>query len=1250
MPQQPLYPSLSTIVSADKLPAPIAQMVSNLTDKLFYKTFYFEKSLYGDVGFYRIVLVFKSDLGFNLFGDNEGEDGFQILFNPSSTSGLSELDLSLSYNLPILRYTSKSRIQSLESAQDFFQLFQEVLQLTDEILLYEAIQQFHGSEENPVESFVTIFNEDPNYGIDPLTIPTGDEFYENTQDIYNQFISKDISIPLYLFETYIFSENIEESIDSLSLLFENRLGNFSFDTLLDLLVPKFSAAANDLQIALAFPRKWLVPLDNNGNVIEGNVRSMLSYNVGTLKFGTEEGLDFDNANSFQLDKSQIANTGLTIEVTNLKLDFREDSNIPEADEDGRPSSFKGVFIESAVIGLPKEWVQNTATPITLTGTNLLIGSEGGVSGTITLDANNQIGVNLLGIELTLDTFSLTLSKNEVSQSNISGKMTIEGLKDTAGNTAELTVNVEWKIDGYNIIVEEPDGIALNVLDKITITLNKLIISNIEGNWSIDCRGKIEHMFDTSLIGKVLPKSIEVNEFDYANNEFDITFNWENNVTANISSENGLEMVIPVNRKFLDIFTIQLLKITANKDNDTLKIESTINAAIELGPVLGSMADGGITATIAMPDEGTNLGPFKVDIEFITPTGIGIGINTDFITGGGYLTYDTENGIYAGAVEIKLFDIQFTAVGLLNTKLPDGQPGFSLIIMITGTFSPPIQLGYGFTLNGIGGLVGYNRTVNTEWLRNSIIDNSISNILFPTEIAKNGAQIINSISQAFPIQRKRFIIGPIGKIGWGTPNIIIGDVALIVELPSPISVVLLGVVKSVLPNENKPMLKLQVNFVGILDFGKKQLSFDAFIYNSSFLFFTLTGSIALRLFWGKNPNFLYSAGGFHPQYSPPPMNLLPMDRIGMQLSSSNATLQLGAYFAITSNSLQFGAAVYAKAWISKFTIEGGAGFDALFIFKPQFELYASMWANLSVSAYNKTLFSISAQINLSGPNPWQANGSAKFEVLWMSYTVSFQITLRNDNVPEVKQMSIGSLIHDYLGDNNNWSAILPDNSALSVSIAEIDTGNNLVLHPYGRLRFMQKALPLNTTISKFGNTVINDYSLVLFEAQQNSSISYINNEFPRGEFYFLNVNERLDAANAFAWLPAGIDIGSASSVNIPVLIRKQIIYTQIIITADARSQDTGVITNPTLLDHHLAAGAIIQSTRSVRNNSVPTNGPEVIREEPQGFIVVNRNNLTFASANTVFENAMDARQYQNELVKSNPALRNNTMILHTTETN
>ena len=79
-----------------------------------------------------------------------------------------------------------------------------------------------------------------------------------------------------------------------------------------------------------------------------------------------------------------------------------------------------------------------------------------------------------------------------------------------------------------------------------------------------------------------------------------------------------------------------------------------------------------------------------------------------------------------------------------------------------------------------------------------------------------------------------------------------------------------------------------------------------------LSFTLTGDMAVRIYWGDNANFLLTVGGFHPAFSPPPMGLGTLRRLAIVLFSGNPDLRAEAYFAVTSNTVQFGAQDRAAA--------------------------------------------------------------------------------------------------------------------------------------------------------------------------------------------------------------------------------------------------------------------------------------------------------------------------------------------------
>src|SRR5205814_4644429 len=102
-------------------------------------------------------------------------------------------------------------------------------------------------------------------------------------------------------------------------------------------------------------------------------------------------------------------------------------------------------------------------------------------------------------------------------------------------------------------------------------------------------------------------------------------------------------------------------------------------------------------------------PANLTFAFKPPNGVGLAIDAGVVKGGGYLYFDFDKEEYAGALELMISGwLRLTAVGLVTTRMPDGSKGFSLLIIITAEFGTGIQLGMGFVLVGVGGLLGVNR--------------------------------------------------------------------------------------------------------------------------------------------------------------------------------------------------------------------------------------------------------------------------------------------------------------------------------------------------------------------------------------------------------------------------------------------------------------------------------------------------------------------------------------------------------------
>ena len=535
----------------------------------------------------------------------------------------------------------------------------------------------------------------------------------------------------------------------------------------------------------------------------------------------------------------------------------------------------------------------------------------------------------------------------------------------------------------------------------------------------------------------------------------------------ISGGAQFSIVIPTHIE-LGPLSINGLTLGITPGVEQFNLDAGADLKVTLGPFIGIVENIGLTA--ALEFEQGNLGVANLGFGFKPPTGIGLSLDTGVVKGGGYLFFDPDNERYGGALELEIQGtLIVTAIGLITTRMPDGSKGFSLLLMINVQFTPGIVLGMGFFLSGLGGLIGIHRTVEIAVIRQGIRDGGIDHIMFPENVVENISRIITDLRAIFPPKEDQFIIGLMAKITWGVPSLISIEFGLLVEFANPVKIAILGVIKAVIPTEEAAILKLQVNFLGVIDFEKGELAFDASLEGSRILTFTLEGDMALRLSWGEKKAFVLSVGGFHPAFTPPAhLNLGTMKRLTLSILSGNPNLVLTSYFAITSNTVQFGAAIDFSFRISKFSIIGYFGFDVLFQFSP-FRFIAGIRAGIEVKLGSSTLFSITLDFELQGPTPWIAKGTASFKVLFIKIKVRFNVTWGEQR--EVMEATVPVLpqVLQALQEPANWAAQITSNKNLLVTLKEYELEpGNILLQSEGSLSITQSIVPMDMLFSKYGN--------------------------------------------------------------------------------------------------------------------------------------------------------------------------------------
>lgn len=491
-----------------------------------------------------------------------------------------------------------------------------------------------------------------------------------------------------------------------------------------------------------------------------------------------------------------------------------------------------------------------------------------------------------------------------------------------------------------------------------------------------------------------------------------------------------------------------------------------------------------------------------------PTGMAAELNLGPVTGGGYLSKtDAE---LRGAFSANLGLINVTALGVL------GLSEFSMLVLMAAEFEPPIQLSFGFTLVAVGGLVGINRRADEDALTAATASGDLSRLMFPRDPIAEAPHLLDVASRCFPFAPDGILIGPMIKIGWGTPTMISATLAVIVSTADG-KAIIIGRFALTLPAEQAPLIFLQAVIKGDVD--QNGIRIDASLADSRIIFMQVGGDIRLRMITGPNPLFAVSAGGFYPGF-PVPEGMAGMRRLSVDLSSSPVLrLRAEAYLAITTSSLQFGARVELQAGFDGFGIHGFAEFDA-FINTEPFGFGARLQASISVECADFDVASISLDGSLGGPAKWHITGHASIEVLFFDVDIDLpELSWGPDPPGSTVPRDPLAVLVDALATASNWSAS-------SAAVPQLVTlragpGAHMLIHPLSGISFRQHSIPIETELARVDGVALGQPA-TLHVAVADAEVQPVSDEFVPDQFFAQDDNARL-TQSGYAALPGGFDI-------------------------------------------------------------------------------------------------------------------------------
>lgn len=535
-------------------------------------------------------------------------------------------------------------------------------------------------------------------------------------------------------------------------------------------------------------------------------------------------------------------------------------------------------------------------------------------------------------------------------------------------------------------------------------------------------------------------------------------------------------------------------------------------ALDFSCLTMSFENLGISFDINFLKPDGSLGDYDFSGSFKFPDGIGISIETPVVKGAGLISYDKSEGTLFSALSLEVLK-KFTVGCIVDADLgvKDGHC-FSLVALISTSFSPGIPLGMGFSLNGVGGCLGLNRKYDADAVSGGVRSGVFGSVFFVDNVMNHLTEMKTAVKQFFPEKKKQFFLGVLCKICF--EPVVTCEFGLLIQAPNPMSIGIVGALKVRVGDTD--LIKINVYFFGDIDFDKG-LRFDASIVDSEIVGLKLEGDMAFRLFWGgPYKGFGLSIGGFHPAYKPEEgLKFAPnMRRLSLSLNYDIVKIKLETYLAVTSNSFQIGAHLDLQVGWKKFGLIGYAGFDALFVFKP-FRFSFSLEVGVAVMVGSAKLFSVDLALSVEGPAKWRVKGKAYFTVLFIPVKCDFSLAW-GDSPKEERRATIAVwkdvLLPELLRDNNWITSSAEQNN----DGKEKDENAMLTLQPNDTFSFNQSAVPFDYPMDLCNDALPKDYtsfrlkkvSIIADNKEFSLETSCLNNDFAPSLYKELSNEERL----------------------------------------------------------------------------------------------------------------------------------------------
>jgi hypothetical protein len=256
-----------------------------------------------------------------------------------------------------------------------------------------------------------------------------------------------------------------------------------------------------------------------------------------------------------------------------------------------------------------------------------------------------------------------------------------------------------------------------------------------------------------------------------------------------------------------------------------------------------------------------------------------------------------------------------------------------------------------------------------------------------------------------------------------------------------------------------------------------------------------------------------------------MDLCPVSWISMRCES---------YFALTSNTLQFGFRLELSAEVAGCGLRGYFGFDALVQYSP-FRFIADVSGGIALRAFGETLIGISLAFHLEGPAPYLARGRGSIDLFFFEVSFDFELGW-GAPAPAVEARDVGADLRAALIAPSAWRSrastvpglLLTDAAQKSLSAAAI-------VDPYGAVSVRQEIVPLAIELLRYGGVPCppQRWDVIGGEFGPGEAAHHMDEvraQFAPGQFVPSKSDDEALTADAFLTLRAGVELYPAPATG------------------------------------------------------------------------------------------------------------------------